>query len=291
MNQKIQFVKMTGSGNDFILIDARKGIIDLKDMPVLARALCRRRISVGADGIIFLLEDSDPQINFAWRFYNSDGSEAAFCGNGGRCAARFAIDNGFAQGPKVVFRTGAGIVYALLEGRFVKIQMPMPEGYQRDIRLKDNEIYKGSIAYIKVGVPHALVELKSYEELMKFDVKKAGAFVRSHSTFGSEGANVNFFTVLEDNTVANRTFERGVESETLACGTGAVSVASHLVLSGRLSSPVKIIPMGASPLEVFLDVESAKINQALLRGDAKIVYRGEILHDALENSTLIKIVD
>ncbi|MGC8809598.1 MAG: diaminopimelate epimerase, partial [bacterium] len=222
--ERIRFCKMHGCGNDFIIIDNRQKILDGDQIRDLVIKVCRRKISVGADGLI-LIEPS-ARAHFRWRFFNADGSEAEMCGNAGRCAARFAVISGIAPA-SLTFETKAGIIAAEVMGRRVKLQMTKPFGLELDIEVPvDGE--KHLLDFLNTGVPHAV---KFVSSAASIPVKDLGRKIRFHPRFQPAGTNVNFVQPLDGHQLQVRTYERGVEDETLACGTGAI--ASALIAAYR----------------------------------------------------------
>jgi len=266
---RITFLKMSGSGNDFIVVDNRRGKVAPADGAALAKTLCARRVSVGADGLI-LIQDSN-RADFAWRFYNADGSEAAMCGNGGRCAARFAFLKGIA-GEKMSFETGAGLIRAEIREESVKLQLPEPYGYRDRVGLKTGR-ENIDAAFLIVGVPHAVVAV---ENLAKAAVGKIGRAVRLHKEFAPEGTNVNFFSIDGPRSLSIRTYERGVEGETLACGTGSVATALTAAAAGLIRGPVKVATRGGEVLTVHFRRRGSAFRDVYLEGAASIVYEGKV---------------
>ena len=271
--ETIEFWKMNGSGNDFILIDNRDDTIAENHMEPLVKGACRRRESVGADGCIFVI-DSDGY-DFAWRFFNADGSEAEMCGNGGRCVARFACLKGIA-GRDMTFETLAGPVSAEVRGRNVKVLMPAPSDLRKDIALAREHDWI-SVDFINTGVPHVVVQV---EDLDDFPVKEHGRLIRYHSMFLPEGTNANFIRVLGDDLLQIRTYERGVEDETLACGTG--SIASVLAVSARgiMDSPVRVATRGGEELMIHFRKDGDSFSQVWLEGGTSIAYQGRLHEEA-----------
>lgn len=271
--KRLSFWKMSGSGNDFILVDNRRGAVAAGAGPDLARSLCERRFSVGADGLILIEKAS--VADFAWKFYNADGSEAAMCGNGGRCAARFAFLNGIA-GEKMTFETGAGIIRAEVRGESVKLELPPPHGFRAGVRLGTAE---GSVAagHITVGVPHAVIAV---DDIEKAPVHRLGRLVRNHDEFVPEGTNVNFFQVTGPRRIAVRTYERGVEAETMACGTGSVATAMTAGAAGLVRSPVTMVTRGGEELKVYFRRRGTAFTNVFLEGAANVVYEGRTHGDA-----------
>jgi diaminopimelate epimerase len=272
---KIPFMKMSGSGNDFILIDHRKPLIDGDRMKEFARKVCQRRVSVGADGLIFI--ENSEKADFKWRFFNADGSEAEMCGNGGRCAARFAWLKGMA-GPRLVFQTIAGVLSAEVNGRRVKLQMTKPHSLKLDESLLiDGEMR--TLSSINTGVPHAV---QFVEDLEDVDVIRAGGSIRQHPHFAPGGTNANFVRREEDSKLSVRTYERGVEDETLACGTGTVASALIAAFKGFVKSPASIKTRGGEVLMVHFDIEGKEVKTVFFEGDVHIIYEGEMWEEAYE---------
>jgi len=271
---KIDFWKMNGSGNDFILIDNRDGKVAENEMGRFVRRICRRRESAGADGLIFI-EKSD-QYDFAWRFFNADGGEVEMCGNGGRCVARYAFLMHIA-GPKMTFNTLAGPVSAEVMGKIVKVLMPDPTGCQLDIGL-DKKPGWLSVDFINTGVPHVVIQV---DELESYPVLEQGKLIRYAPFFSPDGTNANFIKVLSRDRIEIRTYERGVEDETLACGTG--SIASALVASARglVNSPVKVKTRGGEELNIYFKNEKNHFSEVWLEGSTSIVYQAHLSEEAI----------
>ena len=270
----IHFYKMSGCGNDFIIIDNRSQVIEENDLSAFIVGVCRRKMSVGADGIIFI-ENSDT-VDFKWRFYNSDGSLAEMCGNGARCVARFAYLNGI-TGPDMSFETLAGIVSAsVAETGLVKIKVTDPLNLKLDypIDLRGGNFL---ISSVNTGVPHVVMVVDNLDET---PVKEMGKEIRFHSDFAPAGTNANFVSVQPDNIVAIRTYERGVEDETLACGTGCV--ASALIMSHKfgLASPVTLLTRSGGYLRIYFTHHQDTYSDVYLEGDARVIYRAELCEEA-----------
>jgi diaminopimelate epimerase len=270
----IQFYKMSGCGNDFIIIDNRSPVIEEKDLAAFIVGICRRKMSVGADGII-LIENSDT-VDFKWRFYNSDGSLAEMCGNGARCVARFAYMNGI-TGPDMAFETLAGIVSASVsETGLVKIKMTDPVNLvpDRPLVLKSGKYAVGSV---NTGVPHVVMVV---EDIQKTPVKEMGREIRFHPDFAPAGTNANFVSVQPDNIIAVRTYERGVEDETLACGTGCVASALITARNFALVSPVTLLTRSGGYLRIYFNQYKDTYSDVYLEGDARLIYRAELCEEA-----------
>ena len=274
MNQ-ITFYKMSGSGNDFIIIDNRNRVVDENDLQDFIAKVCRRKMSVGADGLI-LVEESE-SVDFKWRFFNSDGSTAEMCGNGARCAARFAYLNGI-SGTKVSFETEAGIVSAIVENDQVKIKMPDPIDLKTDYNL---ELGNGSmqVSSVNTGVPHVVITVGDIDDA---EVVKTGREIRFHDSYAPAGTNVNFICAGNDNAISIRTYERGVENETLACGTGSVAAAIVMRYKSKGKSPVKVITRGGGYLYIYFKEDDGRFYDVFLEGDARVIYKGFLQEDALK---------
>jgi diaminopimelate epimerase len=267
----LEFFKISASGNDFVLIDNRDAVVDKKfpDLAEFARKVCRRRISVGADGLILI--ERSKTCDFSWQFFNADGSTAEMCGNGGRCAARFAYLQGIAS-ERMSFETLAGVVRAQVKGAKVKLQLTQPTNMKLDypITLEKSEIFVSSV---NTGVPHVILIT---DNLDRVPVEELGRSVRYHKTFSPSGTNVDFVTVIDKENAKIRTYERGVEGETFACGTGAVAAGVILREKGLTGDSVNIWTRGGEVLQVYLN------DNVYLEGGARVVYRGTLWDEATE---------
>jgi diaminopimelate epimerase len=265
----IPFFKMSGAGNDFILIDNRSRCVPEKNIAQFVAKVCRRKLSVGADGLILL--EASPRADFKWRFYNSDGSIAEMCGNGARCAARFAFLNGMA-GKQMCFETVAGMIHAQVLDDGVKIKMTDPHSLVLDSELDvmGQTIRCGSV---NTGVPHVVIEVDDIDAL---DVVSTGRAIRHHDRFAPAGTNVNFVAAGTRTAWRARTYERGVEDETLACGTGMAAVALILAARSAADSPVLVETRSGAVLKIHFGGQADAFSDLFLEGDARIVYRGKL---------------
>ena len=277
MDFPIPFAKMSGTGNDFIIIDNRDKIVGDDEMIDLAVQACRRGQSVGADGLL-LIEDDD-EFDFAWRFFNSDGSEAEMCGNASRCVARLAYLDDIA-GPELVFRTIAGPIKATVEGSNVQVQLTRPHGLIPEFALKidDNQVI--SPGFVDTGVPHTVLILED-DTLETAAVEELGRKIRFHPKFAPSGTNVNFVQIIDPGTIRVRTYERGVEAETLACGTGVVASAIVTAARGLTSAHVQAETRGGDTLGVYLDGSDPGSTDVRLEGEASLVYRAELTEETI----------
>ncbi|MEI7904978.1 MAG: diaminopimelate epimerase [Candidatus Firestonebacteria bacterium] len=262
----MKFSKLSGAGNDFIVIDNRAGTI--KTRKSFAIETCDRKRSVGADGVLFLEKASDRACSFRMRIFNSDGSEGEMCGNGIRCAGYFAFRAGI-SGRNMAVETLAGIKYVEIRDLrgSVKVNMGQPGDTRTDIKLKTSaKAYNACFA--NTGVPHAVVFDKDP------DVAKLGPEIRYNKVFGKKGANANFVTVLGRNKLKVRTYERGVEGETLACGTGATASAYLSNLEGKTEFPTTVITSGGE----LLKIEKAANGDLYMSGGVKYICDGTIYY-------------
>lgn len=271
--KQITFYKLSGSGNDFIIIDNRNRIIDEKNLKNFVANVCRRKMSVGADGLI-LVEESG-LVDFKWRFFNSDGSQPEMCGNGARCAAMFAYLNKIA-GSKMSFETIAGIVSAEVKNDRVKIKMTDPSDLKTDYTL-DLENGPLSLSSVNTGVPHVVIAALNIDDV---EVVRLGREIRFHKRYAPSGTNVNFIHQQKDGMVAIRTYERGVEDETLACGTGSVAAAVVTASKSGIKSPINVMTRSGNSLCIYFKEKEGKIYDTYLEGDARIIYKGELWEDA-----------
>ena len=272
----IAFTKMSGTGNDFIIIDNRRTVVAREEQAELARRICRRMFSVGADGLIFI-EDSDVA-DFSWQFYNADGSVAEMCGNGSRCAARFAYRHGIA-GVKMTFATLAGIIAAEIDAdkSQVKVRLTPPRDFRFDLSLELGGKMR-RVDFVDTGVPHAVLLVEEDD----VPVAQWGPVVRRHPLFGERGTNANFVRLLADGRLQLRTYERGVEAETMACGTGAVASALIAAKTLGLPSPVGVVTSGGESLTIAFEGSAGEpAEQVFLQGPTRLVYTGELTGEAL----------
>jgi diaminopimelate epimerase len=268
--KKIPFHKIEGNGNDFILIDNLRNVLKGMNLSGLARRVCHRNRSVGADGLIVIEPPTAKKTaDFKWRFLNADGSEAEMCGNGSRCAARFAMLRRIAP-KKMAFETKAGIIHAEVKKQTVKVQLPDASGLRMNIPVPlITGMRTGN--FINTGVPHVVYLSRNLEGE---DVLGVGRATRFHEIFKPAGTNVNFIRVGDPHQLRIRTYERGVEGETLACGTGSVAAALIASALGLARSPVKITTRGGDVLIVSFKREGERFSDLHLEGEAVVVCEG-----------------
>jgi len=266
----LKFWKMNGAGNDFVVVDNRDNSLSLNQGQI-AR-ICRRQWGVGADGFL-AVEPAANGADYRMRYYNSDGGEAEMCGNGARCFARFVNRLEGESLDSTSFETIAGIIRGEFVGDQVRIQLSAPF----DLALNETLDLDGephTVHSVNTGVPHAVV---FGDDLAGVDIVRLGSAVRYHERFSPAGTNVNFVRVLEPGHVAIRTYERGVEGETLACGTGMVaSAVVHHELSGA-PSPIRVDVAGGDTLEVGFDHrDDGSYDEVTLLGPAEFTFEGTL---------------
>lgn len=265
----LEFTKMNGAGNDFVLLDNRQKQIKLTGEQVVR--LCHRQRGVGADGLFLLVPCGSGKADWAWEFYNSDGSAADMCGNGARCFGRFIQRLTGAKG-QTTFETGAGIITAQFEGEQVTVNLTKPH----DLLLEQKVAVPSgtfTVHSLNTGVPHAVLFVPDADKAM---VQQLGAEIRYAEAFAPKGTNANFVQVLGPDLIRVRTYERGVEGETLACGTG---VTASALISARVlhfSSPIKIQVRGGDVLEVGFKQQNGEFSEVKLTGPAHFVFEGRI---------------
>jgi diaminopimelate epimerase len=267
---KVRFIKMSGAGNDFVMLDNRDGSVSLDGSQIAH--LCDRHFGIGADGVLAVEPPVTAAARYRMRYYNADGGEAEMCGNGARCFARFVRILDPAIGDELAFDTIPGVVRARFSGDDVTVQLTPPTGLQlnRPLHLHSGD---ATAHHCNTGVPHAVLFL---EDVDRFDVHNTGAEIRFHADFEPRGTNVNFVQRTGPNALRVRTYERGVEAETLACGTGvtASAIVAHLGLGVGL--PMEVRVQGGDTLTVNFTRDGDRLTDVTLTGPADVVFSGEI---------------
>jgi len=253
------FYKYQGTGNDFIIIDNRQLFFSKNDTKHIA-ALCDRKFGIGADGLILL--ENHPTLDFRMVYYNSDGNESSMCGNGGRCLVHFAKFLGIIQN-KTTFEAIDGIHEAIILNDMVSLKMNDVES----VKIENNHIF------LNTGSPH---HVEICNQLDTLDIQNVGAKLRFEK-YGTEGANINFVKQIDNDTFSVRTYERGVESETLSCGTGVTAVAIAMHAIQKTNSGTVILKTPGGDLEVTFEVNESQYKNIWLKGPAVQVYKGEWL--------------
>jgi diaminopimelate epimerase len=270
----MRYEKFSGCGNDFIIVNNMDGLLSIDDIAPAIPNLCRRGMSIGADGFIMLERASDA--SFLWHFRNADGSVAEMCGNGARCAARFAFLNGIA-GEKMTIKTIAGIITAEIKTEpDVLVLLTPPKDMRIDERFPLTDAHS-VFSYVNTGVPHTVIVLDDAIDIEKFDIARYGRIIRFHPHFAPAGTNVNFIKKIGENEIRVRTYERGVEGETLACGTGSAAAAVIADAKGLAISPVKVLTTSGKFLTVYIEKDGV-----YMQGEARRLAAGEIFTEAKE---------
>ncbi|MGA9406997.1 MAG: diaminopimelate epimerase [Bacteroidota bacterium] len=283
MNQEdvrsIDFTKMSGAGNDFVVLDNRKVMIS--NQSEFARLICDRRKGIGADGLL-LLEESN-RADFMMKYFNSDGSYGGMCGNGGRCISRFARDKGIVSGQEIKFEALDYIYKASILTAGVALTMKEPTDFRLNQKI---EIFKTSIHFhfVNSGSPHCVIFFDENDALGSsfedFGIEKIGREIRNHQFFYPDGTNINFVKENQSSAYSIRTYERGVEAETLACGTGSVAVA---LIANRIKgspSPITIHVRSGESLNVdFHKIGDTLYDNVSLSGSANVVFTGTVKYN------------
>jgi diaminopimelate epimerase len=257
---QLEFYKYQGTGNDFVMIDNRSKTFPKENTELVAH-LCNRRFGIGADGLILLETDTDT--DFRMVYYNSDGNLSSMCGNGGRCLVAFAKKLNLIQ-TETTFVATDGLHYATVaDDGIVSLQMI-------DVAaIKNTSEY----SYLNTGSPH---HVQLVDNLEQFNVKENGAAIRYGNLYGKEGSNINFVKKINENTFSLRTYERGVEDETLACGTGATAVAIAMNAIGQTNLNVINLNVEGGKLTVSFEKGNGKYTNVFLKGPAEFVFKGTI---------------
>ena len=270
VSRAVRFWKLEGAGNDFLGLDGRAGDFKLKRQQIAD--LCDRRRGVGADGVLVVEKPKVRGADFRMRYYNSDGGEAEMCGNGARCFALLARAVSGRKGNELRVQTQAGLLTLRTSGQEVQVSMTEPT----KLRLGRKLVVAGrklAVDFLNTGVPHAVLFVRSVRSI---DVAKQGRAIRYHSAFAPSGTNVNFVEIGRGNRIYVRTYERGVEGETLACGTGVVASSILSNLRRGLRSPILVTTRGGDHLRVGFSMVNGQARKVTLQGPARIVYTGVI---------------
>ena len=275
----MKFWKMNGAGNDFLIVNNMEEKIPLAKYPAIAKLLCERHLSIGADG--FMVVEKSDRADYKMLFYNSDGSLGEMCGNGARCIARYGYENGLA-GETQVIETTAGIVKGQrISRRLYKVRLNDPSILERrDIEVDGINYECYYVELGNPGIPHAVVpikDLKNYDEANLFDL---GRKMRYHRAF-PKGANINFFDIMGEDHLFERTWERGVEGFTYACGTGTGSAVAVLTLLGKVSGQNVRVDMTGGQLIIDVEHTGEQMDDIYLTGPTNIVCKGEITDEDL----------
>jgi diaminopimelate epimerase len=262
----MKFTKAVAAGNDLIIIDHRSG--GDGNLSALAKRLCNRKRAIGADGLLVI--EPSKRCDFKMRIFNSDGSEAEMCGNGSRCIALYAVTRKITK-PEMTIETLAGSLDASVKGGVVKVKLTDPKDIKWNLCLMINKCpYK--VSFADTGVPHTVHFTDNLENI---DVKNLGSHIRHHGEFSPEGTNADFVKIIDKRTIRIRTYERGVEDETLACGTGAVASAIISAEAEKMDSPVTVQTESGEEVKVYFKMVDGNFKDVYLEGKAQLVYEGE----------------
>ena len=265
--KEVAFTKAVATGNDFIIVDNRA--MSIKALSKFAKKVCDRKAAIGADGLLVI--EQSKACDFKMRIFNSDGSEAEMCGNGSRCIALYAVKKKIAP-PEMTIETLAGMLKASVKSDIVKVMLTEPKDIRWNFCLMIHKCpYK--LSFLNTGVPHVV---HFADDLDSIDVKNIGSHLRNHGEFGPEGTNADFVKVVGKNRIQVRTYERGVEDETLACGTGSVASALISADAESMASPITVETRSGENLKVYFDRVEGNFKNIYLEGKAALVYEGVI---------------
>lgn len=269
---ELEFWKLSGAGNDFVAVNNMDGKLPEEGRQELIAAWCRRGMSIGADGALILEPAESSDAHFRMRYYNADGGEAETCGNGSRCIGRYAYLQGVAP-RKMTFETMCGNYDAeVLDSGEVRVRMTDAHSLRENIGVFD-DMFEGELHFINTGVPHVVTQV---DELDGTPVEVAGRHLRYHHQFAPAGTNVNFVRLRDPRNLEVRTYERGVEAETLACGTGCIASAMTFARLGMVEPPVRVKTASGEYLTISFELTPTGAKNVTLQGSAHVVFRGYI---------------
>lgn len=280
----MKFWKMNGAGNDFIIVNNIEEKIPTERFSDMARILCERHLSIGADGFMAVEKTTDGvDADFKMLFFNADGSMGEMCGNGARCICRYGYENGL-SGETQRVETTAGIVTGRrIDRRMYQIRLNDPTNLRLDEQIEiDGEVYNCS--YVELGdpgIPHCVVHISGLRDFSEIKLKEIGRKLRNYEGY-PKGANVNFYEIIESDHIFERTYERGVEDFTYACGTGTGSLVSILTLKGEVSGKAVRVDVRGGTLLIDIDRNGDEIRNIYLTGPTNVVAKGEITDEELQ---------
>ncbi len=281
---RLLFTKLSGAGNDFILFDKKINPELELNSPLIAK-ICNRRTGIGADGVLVI--SNDDRTTFGMHYFNADGTSGSLCANGARCALKYAMESGLI-GMQAVSFTANNILYSgqVLDDKQVKFYLNEPIGLKTNFKIK---VAKQLItaSFLDTGSPHVVIKISDvlkdptrpdtfYSDLNQFPVYEIGKEIRYSKNFAPEGTNVNFISQAEG-AIRIRSYERGVEDETLSCGTGTVAAAVISYFNERIEPPIKFIAKSGDVLVVDFKISNNKVHDLSLTGPAEIIFKGELL--------------
>jgi len=277
----MKFWKMNGAGNDFIILNNMEEHLPVSALPEIAKTLCERHMSIGADGLMVV--DAPTQGgDYKMLFFNSDGSMGEMCGNGARCISRYGYENGLAGETQTVETTAGIVTGKRIDSRLYKIRLNDPTTLQLDYPV-DVDGVRYACSYVELGnpgLPHAVIPYHNLKDADENELRELGRSLRWNKAF-PKGANVNFYEIIGEDYIFERTFERGVEDFTYACGTGTGSLVSVLTLQGKVSGHGVRVDMTGGTLLIDVEREGSRIVNLYLTGPTNIVCKGEVTDEDL----------
>ncbi|MEG2176663.1 MAG: diaminopimelate epimerase [Oscillibacter sp.] len=277
----MQFWKMNGAGNDFLILNNLVEHLSPEEFPDLAKTLCERHLSIGADGLM-VVDAPTMGGDYKMLFFNSDGSVGEMCGNGARCICRYGYEMGLAGETQTVETTAGVVTGKRIDRRLYKIRLNDPSIIRLDSPIEVDGV-RYPCSYVELGnpgLPHAVVPYANLRRADEGELRELGRKMRSHPAF-PKGANVNFYELVGEDLIYERTFERGVEDFTYACGTGTGSVVTVLTLQGKVSGQGVRADMAGGQLLVDVERSGSQITDLYLTGPTNIVAKGEVTDEEL----------
>ena len=277
----MHFWKMNGAGNDFLVLNNLEEHLPTDLLPQIAQTLCERHMSIGADGLM-VVDTPTQGGNFKMLFFNSDGSMGEMCGNGARCICRYGYENGLAGETQTVETTAGIVTGQRITERLYKIRLNDPSTIRLDAPVEVDGV-KYACSYVELGnpgLPHAVVPYANLRQADDYELRELGRKIRWYKDF-PKGANVNFYEILGEDHIYERTFERGVEDFTYACGTGTGSLVTVLTLQGKVSGDGVKVDMAGGQLIIDVNREGSVIRDLYLTGPTNIVAKGEVTDENL----------
>ena len=277
----MKFWKMNGAGNDFLVLNNLEEHLPVERLPEIARTLCERRLSIGADGLM-VVDAPREGGDYRMLFYNSDGSIGEMCGNGARCICRYGYENGLAGETQTVETTAGIVTGRRIDRRLYRIRLNDPTTIQLDAAVEVDGVGY-ACSYVELGnpgLPHAVVPYHDLKNADENELRELGRAIRWHSSF-PKGANVNFYEMTGEDHIFERTFERGVEDFTYACGTGTGSLVAVLTLQGKVSGHGVKVDMTGGQLLIDAEREGSRITALYLTGPTNVVCKGQVTDEDL----------
>lgn len=277
----MKFWKMNGAGNDFLVLNNLEEHLPVEQLPKIARTLCERRLSIGADGLM-VVDAPREGGDYRMLFYNSDGSVGEMCGNGARCICRYGYENGLAGETQTVETTAGIVTGRRIDRRLYRVRLNDPTTIKLDAAVEVDGV-RYACSYVELGnpgLPHAVVPYHNLKNADENELRELGRAIRWHSSF-PKGANVNFYEMAGEDHIFERTFERGVEDFTYACGTGTGSLVAVLTLQGKVSGHGVRVDMTGGQLLIDAEREGSRITALYLTGPTNVVCKGEVTDEDL----------